>query len=138
MNGTVAPPSSNSTAAATCPGATPSSVAMRWPIVRAASAGDALITEPHYSSGNAVRRVIVPSTLPSVAPARGAGSVPRSPLDATGTIGTHTPEDGMNANRNEYLDQAVAQQERLEQDLRSKRAAPPMPAAASAPAPQSR
>ncbi len=46
----------------------------------------------------------------------------------------------MNAgNRNEYLDQAVAQQERLEQDLRSKRSAPVMPAAAAgAPAPQSR
>ncbi len=46
----------------------------------------------------------------------------------------------MNAgNRNEYLDQAVAQQERLEQDLRSKRSAPAMPApAAGASAPQSR
>src|SRR5688572_5877818 len=35
--------------------------------------------------------------------------------------------------RNAYLDQVVAQQERLEQDLRSKRAAPPA-AAGSAPA----
>jgi hypothetical protein len=39
--------------------------------------------------------------------------------------------------RNAYLDQVVAQQERLEQDLRSKRAAPPAPAGpmAGAPAP---
>ncbi len=43
-------------------------------------------------------------------------------------------------NRNEYLDQVVAQQERLEQDLRAKRSAPAamQPAAGSAPAPQSR
>jgi len=37
-------------------------------------------------------------------------------------------------NRNVYLDQVVAQQERLEQDLRSKRSAPSMPMPAAAPA----
>jgi hypothetical protein len=35
------------------------------------------------------------------------------------------------SNRNEYLDQVVAQQSRLEQDLRSKRSAPPMQPAAA-------
>jgi hypothetical protein len=43
------------------------------------------------------------------------------------------------SNRNEYLDQVVAQQERLQQDLRSKRSsAVPMAAESAAPAPQSR
>jgi len=42
------------------------------------------------------------------------------------------------ANRNEYLDQAVAQQERLEQDLRSKRSAPAPNAAPAGMVPQQR
>ena len=42
------------------------------------------------------------------------------------------------ANRNEYLDQAVAQQERLEQDLRSKRSAPAPMAAPAGVVPQQR
>jgi SPFH domain / Band 7 family len=43
------------------------------------------------------------------------------------------------SNRNEYLDQVVAQQERLQQDLRSKRSsAVPLAAESAAPAPQSR
>ncbi len=58
---------------------------------------------------------------------RGDPPCPAEGLDDVGRLVTVTSE-----NRNVYLDQVVAQQERLEQDLRSKRPSPSAPAAVRA------